>query len=96
MGDVDVAVTPESLSKSVSILRRHGARRIVLFGSSVTRPGEARDLDVACSGIGPREFLRAVGDLMDEVDVPVDLVDLTDETPFTRLIEERGQVVYEG
>jgi len=51
---------------------------------------------MACRGIGPREFLRAVGELMDEVDVPVDLVGLTDETPFTRLIEERGEVVYEG
>jgi len=91
-----MAVSAESLAKSVAILRRHGARRIVLFGSSSTRPGEARDLDMACRGISPREFLRAVGELMDQVDVPVDLVDLTDETPFTRLIEERGEVVYEG
>ena len=79
----------------MAILRRCGATRVVLFGSALGDPEGADDLDLACRGLTGLRFLDAVGDLMDEVPVPVDLVDLSAETPVTRPIEERGRVVYE-
>lgn len=85
----------QQLKRTVAVLRRHGATRVVLFGSAMASPENAQDLDVACSGLSPKEYLRAVGDLMDELNVPVDLVDLSDRTPFTRMIEEKGRIIYE-
>jgi predicted nucleotidyltransferase len=90
-----MAVTPDMVQAAVALLRRHGAERVVVFGSSLTAPETARDLDLACSGVPPRDFLPTLADLADHLAISVDLVDLTDDTPFTRLISRRGKVVYE-
>ena len=92
---VTMAVSETAIAKSVEILRRCGATRVVLFGSARTDPRQARDLDLACAGLSPRAFLQTVGQLLDEVEVKVDLIDLSAPTPFSRFIEETGTVIYE-
>jgi len=91
-----MGVTPADIEKGIAILRARGAKRVVLFGSALERGDEARDIDFAVEGIEPSRYLATLGDLLDGLPVLVDLVDLSDDTPFTRHIRKRGRVVYES
>jgi predicted nucleotidyltransferase len=84
-----MGVTGMGIEKGIEILRAHGAKRVVLFGSALERGDEARDIDFAVEGIEPSH-------LLDGLPVLVDLVDLSDDTPFTRHIRKRGRVVFES
>ena len=91
-----MAISQEDLEKSIAILRRFGATKIVLFGSAAESLESARDLDLACDGIDGWEFFCAGAQLEDALPVPVDLVALSPPSRFTRHIEKWGRVVYES
>jgi predicted nucleotidyltransferase len=91
-----VAVRAEDIERAIKIVAGHGARRVLLFGSAAVSPETARDLDLACEGIAPTAYLRVLGELLDELPVLVDLVDLSDDTPFTRYVAETGREVYDA
>jgi predicted nucleotidyltransferase len=80
----------------VEILRARGARRVLLFGSAVDDPDQARDLDLAVEGIAPEDYFDTLGELEDELPVVVDLVDLSDDNHITRRIRKKGRVLYES
>ena len=88
-------ITNSDIEKSKEVLLRYGVRRILLFGSSSESPEKARDLDLAVEGLDPKDYLKALGELLDTLPVSVDLVDLSDDTRFSRMIRRRGSVVYE-
>jgi len=90
-----MSVTQSDIDRAVAIVARHGATRVLLFGRAAESGETARDLDLACEGIEPSEFLRVLGDLLDNLPVLVDLVDLSDENPLTSYIRKRGKVIYE-
>lgn len=91
-----MSVSPETVERGVAILKAHGAKRIVLFGSALTSPDAAGDLDLACDGVPPRKFLTALADLSEQLGLPVDLVDLGDGGAFVDVIKRRGKVVYDA
>jgi len=74
--------------------RRYGVKRVLLFGSSAEASGEGEDIDLAVEGIAPRDFFRFYGDLMFALTKPVDLVDMSKESKFTRLIRREGTAIY--
>lgn len=86
------------LPQAVAILRRHGAKRIILFGS-LCRPErfhERSDIDLAASGIPAEKFMRASADLMMAIDHPTDLKPWEELDDFFReMILKRGEVLYE-
>ena len=88
-------VPATDILRSADILRRHGATRIVLFGTALDAPEAARDLDLAVDGIEGWGFFRAAAEVEREVSVPVDLVPLSPPSRFTRHIERRGRLLYE-
>lgn len=90
-----MSITSETIERGVAILRGHGATRVLLFGSALTSPRTARDLDLACDGLPPRRFLTALADLSEELGLPVDLVDLSGDSAFVETVRRRGRVVYE-
>lgn len=56
---------------------RHGARRVVLFGSLARGDTTERsDVDLAVEGLEPSSFFRAIADLTGLFDSPVDLVEI--------------------
>lgn len=83
----------EKLEKIVAIAKTYGATRLILFGSAVEAPGQARDLDLACAGVPGWKLYELAARLEDELHVPLDLVPLTPPTRFTKRIEERGKVL---
>jgi predicted nucleotidyltransferase len=59
------------------LVERHGARRVVLFGSLARdEMTERSDIDLATEGLRPTAFFTAIADLTGLLDSPVDLVEI--------------------
>ena len=76
------------------IAREYGVAKVVLFGSSLAEDREPNDIDLGVRGIEPRLFFRFYGQLMKRLSRPVDVVDLSQRTLFTELVEETGLTIY--
>jgi predicted nucleotidyltransferase len=87
------AETDERLKRATRILREEGAREVYLFGSVAEgREGPNSDLDLGVSGLPAERFYRAVGRLLSELLIPVDLVDLDRPTPLVRRLRQTGKL----
>jgi predicted nucleotidyltransferase len=83
--------------RAAEILRAVGCSEIFLFGSLVEKRASASsDLDLAVRGCPPGNFFRVLGNLIMELDHPVDLVDLDSHDPFARYLEEHEELVQVG
>lgn len=89
-------ITQEHLNQAVAIAKKHGATRLLLFGSAVSKPEAARDLDLAVDGVPGWDFFRLAAELERVLRVPLDVVPLDEDDPFARRVEERGRVLYES
>jgi predicted nucleotidyltransferase len=76
------------------IAREYRVGEVVLFGSSIAEGREPHDIDLGVKGIEPRLFFRFYGELMMRLSKPVDVVDLSQRTLFTELVEETGLTIY--
>ena len=85
-----------SIQKAISMAKAYGATRLILFGSALETPAQARDLDLACDGISGWKLYELAARLEEELNTLVDLVPLTPPTRFTRRIETQGRVLYES
>jgi len=92
-GEATMKITDETLEKVVSIAKRYGATRLVLFGSAAHSPENIRDLDIACDGIEGWELFGFAAHVEEELGVPLDVVPLSPPTRFTRYIESKGKVL---
>ena len=72
---------------------RYHAKRVLLFGSSLERK-KARDIDLAVEGLPAKYFFGFYGDLMFSLPKPVDLIDLSKDSQFTRLVRREGLPIY--
>jgi predicted nucleotidyltransferase len=88
-----MAVKQAHLDRAITLAKAYGATRLILFGSALARPQEARDLDLACDGVVGWKLYELGARLEEELRIPLDLVPLTPSTPFTRLIERKGRVL---
>jgi predicted nucleotidyltransferase len=88
-----MAIHQDQIDRAIQLAKAYGATRLILFGSAVTHPEQARDLDLACAGVGGWEFYELGARLEEELGIPLDLIPLTPTTPFTRIVESRGKVL---
>ncbi|MFZ2617026.1 MAG: DNA polymerase III subunit beta, partial [Anaerolineae bacterium] len=87
-----MAVNQAHLDRAVALAKAYGATRLILFGSALLKPQQARDLDLACDGVTGWKLYELGARLEEELRIPLDLVPLTPATPFTRLVERRGKI----
>ena len=89
-------VFERELKTIAGISKDFGAKKVLLFGSCLEDIESARDIDIAVSGIKPREFFKYYGKVSMAVDDEVDIVDLDDirEHLYKRVLS-KGLVVYE-
>ena len=73
---------------------KYGVKRVFLFGSAARRDVGYRDIDLAIDGIRPRDFFSFYGELLRRLSLPVDLIDLSRSSRFTRMIREEGVPIY--
>ncbi|HUU12792.1 MAG TPA: nucleotidyltransferase domain-containing protein [Terriglobia bacterium] len=81
------------IQKAVAALRAAGAEEVYVFGSAAKGvTDECSDVDLAVSGLPPGVFFRAMAAASDALGLPLDLVDLDDDTPFTRYLRSEGEL----
>ena len=87
----------ETIEAAAKVLREQGAREVYLFGSAATgRLRDGSDIDLAIAGLPPERFFRAMGLAADLLDRPLSLMDLDDDTPFTRYLRADGGLQFVG
>jgi len=87
-------ISEQDKAKIIKIGVQYHAREILLFGSSIDPNRKANDIDLAVAGIAPESFFNFYGDLLFELSKPVDLIDLSNDTKFNRLIYRDGIRLY--
>lgn len=93
---MDKMILESKLAKIVEISKEFEAERVLLFGSSLEDVESAKDIDVAVSGIKPREFFKYYGRVCMAVDDEVDIVDLDDvREHLHKRILSKGKIIYE-
>ncbi len=81
------------IERAAAALKAAGAREVYVFGSAAK--GKLRpesDVDIAVSGLPPEAFFRAMGKASRALGLPVDLIDLDVENPFTRYLKDHGEL----
>jgi len=85
------------LARAVAILKAGGCREVYLFGSTATGAGHAgSDIDLAVRGCPPHSFFLLLGQLLSDLEHPVDLVDLDLPGPFVEALLSSENLVYLG
>ena len=86
-----ISIREKSIIKKLA--SRYRAKRVLLFGSSLHKKS-ARDIDLAVEGLPAKSFFDFYGDLLFSLPKPVDLIDLSKDSKFTRLVREEGFAIY--
>ncbi len=81
------------IDKIKALAQTYGATRLILFGSALDPNAEARDIDLACEGVGGWKLYELAAKLEEEFRILLDLVPLTPPNRFTKLIEANGKVL---
>lgn len=87
-------ISEQDKTKIINIGVQYRVSEILLFGSSIDPDREANDIDLAVAGIDPENFFNFYGDLLFELSKPVDLIDLSSDTKFNRLVYRDGIRLY--
>ena len=90
-------VPKKKIEKATRVFLSLGAKEVYVFGSAATdQMVKGSDLDFAVRGLPPSSFYLAVGKVLCAIGGPLDVVDLDDNTTFTRNLLDRGQLVRVG
>ena len=87
-------ISEQDKAAIVNIARRYNVGGVLLFGSSADPTREASDIDLAVEGIAPEQFFSFYGELLFGLSKPVDLIDLSNNTKFNRLVYREGIRLY--
>lgn len=80
----------ETFETITSIAKEYGATQMILFGSALENPAEARDIDLACGGVSGWKLFELAACLENTLHINFDLIPLNPSTRFTRHIEAYG------
>lgn len=86
-----MTVNQAVIKRIIDLAKEYGATRLILFGSALEKPEDARDIDIACDGIQGWKLYEMAARLEEELDASLDIVPLSPPTRFTRLIESKGK-----
>jgi predicted nucleotidyltransferase len=78
----------------ISLSKKYGVSKVLLFGSSASEKGEGHDIDLAIEGIKPSEFFTFYGDLIFRLSKPVDLIYLSGRSIFKKMVAAEGIPIY--
>ena len=86
-------ITTQEKATITKLAKRYKVRKIFLFGSSLISK-KGRDIDLAVEGLPAKHFFEFYGDLLFSLPKPVDLIDLSKDSKFTRLVRQEGLAIY--
>ena len=88
-------ISPEMEETIRECAREFDVKAVWLFGSSLEDDPTAGDIDLAVEGISPERFFKFYARLFMALPKPVDLVDLSQDTPIASIIRAKGVSIYE-
>jgi uncharacterized protein len=91
-----MAITQENINKAIELAKEYGATRLLLFGSALNDPQNANDIDLAVDGINGMDFFKYAGKLEFILNIPIDIVDLSQENRFIDHIKKTGKYLYDS
>jgi predicted nucleotidyltransferase len=83
-------ISAQDKSQILELARQFRATRVLLFGSSADPEKEGRDIDLGVEGVAPQDFFAFCGRLIMSLSKPVDVVDISVETPFAKIVRREG------
>ena len=84
----------DQINLAAAALKSAGASEVYLFGSAAhATMDNTSDIDLAVSGLPPENFFSAMGEAGELLPRSLDLVDLDENTPFTRYLKEENELV---
>lgn len=85
--------TIQLVEQAAAVLKKAGAREVYLFGSAAHGAIQHdSDIDLAVSGLPPQRFFSAMACAAAVLQHSLDLIDLDRPTPFTRYLQEEGEL----
>jgi len=83
----------KEIKAAAAALKEFGAQEVYVFGSTARGTmREDSDIDLAVSGLPPEVFFRAMARASGALGREFDLIDLDEDTPFTRYLKEEGEL----
>ena len=73
--------------------KKYKLTRVILFGSSRER-SDANDIDIGVIGLAPESFFDFCWELYRDLSKPLDVIDLSKDCLFNKLIKRDGVVLY--
>lgn len=87
----------QTIGNVAAHFRKRGAKAVYIFGSAAHgKSREGSDVDFAVEGLPPESFFNAMGEAFSILGRDLDLVDLDEDTPFTRALRDNGDLVRVG
>ena len=86
-------ISKNDMSIILTYAKKYKLTKVILFGSSKERT-DARDIDIGVRGITPELFFDFCWELYRDLSKPVDVIDLSKDCLFNKLIEKDGMVLY--
>ncbi len=86
-------ISANDISIILAYAKKYKLTKVILFGSSKER-ADAKDIDIGVRGIAPELFFDFCWELYRDLPKPVDVVDLSRDCLFNRLVEKDGLVLY--
>lgn len=77
----------------VKCAKKYNLSSVILFGSSIEKEN-ANDIDIGIKGMPPGRFFEFYGELLLSLPKRIDVVDLSKENSFNRLVEKEGVKLY--
>lgn len=78
----------------IKYAKKYKVSYVILFGSSTRNDRESNDIDIGVKGIEPGLFFDFYAELYKNLSKPVDLIDLSKKSLFSKLVEKRGLRIY--
>lgn len=88
-------ITQKNIDRAIELAKEFGATKLLLFGSALTNPQKANDLDLGIEGIEPSKFFLFGGTLENIINKTVDIVPLEIDSEFVKYIKKYGKLIYE-
>jgi len=87
-------INKAQIERIKTLAKFYGATQLILFGSAVDMPKQAKDIDIACNGIHGWKLYEFAARIEDELELTLDIVPLSPPTRFTRMIEKKGKTLF--
>ncbi len=88
-------ISNEIFEKIRETSKKYDARKVIVFGSALVNYEESNDIDIACDMPGLNMFLFA-DDLENAIKKPIDVIPISMDDPFMKVVNKYGTVVYES